>query len=120
VFALPDRGLLSRAQPVVGEMEAALAAHFSVPVPIRLVLDDRAARPEAERGLAAGQGQGNDPGSDDPSGNDPGGDQPGGEDPSGDDMSVYDLEQLQDADVAISSPEQRLLQAFPGAEEVTQ
>ena len=40
IFALPDKGLLSRAEPNRPEVEAALAAHFGRPVPLRLVLDE--------------------------------------------------------------------------------
>jgi hypothetical protein len=35
------------------------------------------------------------------------------------DPEVYDLDELEDAGAAVVSPEQRLLEAFPGAEEVT-
>ncbi|MDQ2725359.1 MAG: hypothetical protein M3Y36_07685, partial [Actinomycetota bacterium] len=89
VFALPDKGLLSRAQPVRAEAEAALATVFGRPVPLRLVIDDGAVPAT---------------GSSPP-------DQP-------DDPDDYDFEALQDAKSAVVSPEQRLLQAFPGAEEV--
>jgi DNA polymerase-3 subunit gamma/tau len=88
VFAVPDRGLLARAEPNRAEVEAALAAHFGRPVPLRLVLDEPGvpgARPE----------------------------------PPGDDLSAIDLAELEDAPMAVVSPEQRLLEAFPGAEEVS-
>jgi hypothetical protein len=88
IFAVPDRGLLARAEPNRPEVEAALAAHFGRPVPLRLVLDEPAApgaRPE----------------------------------PPTDDLSAIDLEDLDDAPMAVVSPEQRLLEAFPGAEEVS-
>jgi hypothetical protein len=91
VYAVPDKGLLARAEPNRGEMEAALAAHFGRPVPVRLVLDD----------AAPGTGQAPRP-ADNPS-----------EDPSD-----YDLDDLENAPAALVSPEQRLLEAFPGAEEV--
>jgi DNA polymerase-3 subunit gamma/tau len=90
VYALPDKGLISRAQPVRGEAEAALAAHFGRPVPLRLVLDDG--------GTPVG-------GREEPP-TEP-------EDPAG-----YDLDQLEDAEPGVTSPEQRLMEAFPGAEEV--
>jgi DNA polymerase-3 subunit gamma/tau len=89
VFALPDRGLLSRAQPVQAEAEAALTAAFGRSVPLRLVVDDGAVPATASSPP----------------------DQP-------DDPDAYDLDALQDAGPAVVSPEQRLLQAFPGAEEV--
>jgi hypothetical protein len=91
VFALPDQGLLSRAGSVRGDAEAALAAHFSRPVPLRLVLDDGAV-PVSDEGPPL--------------------------DP--DDPSSYDLDDLEDAGPGVRSPEQRLLEAFPGAEEVAQ
>ncbi len=94
VFALPDQGLIARAQPVRGEAEAALAAHFGRPVPLRLVLDDGAS--PARRDAPA----------------------PEPDDPSAFDPSAFDLDQLEDAGAGLSSPEQRLLEAFPGAEEV--
>ncbi|MGH8918875.1 MAG: hypothetical protein ACRD0H_11200, partial [Actinomycetes bacterium] len=89
VYALPDKGLISRAQPVRGEAEAALAAHFGRPVPLRLVLDDGATP------MRGGQVP-----------------------PEPEDPSTYELDQLEDAGAGLSSPEQRLLEAFPGAEEV--
>jgi hypothetical protein len=99
VFALPDRGLLSRAEPRRGEVEAALGAHFGRPVPIRLVLDQPSGAP------AGGVGR------------EPEGDGAFGDDE--DDLLSYDLRDLADADPAVVSPEQRLLEAFPGAEEVS-
>ena len=38
---------------------------------------------------------------------------------SDEDLASYDLDDLADAGPAVVSPEQRLLEAFPGAEEVT-
>ncbi len=40
IYAVPDRGLLTRAETNRAEVEAALAAYFGRPVPVRLVLDD--------------------------------------------------------------------------------
>ncbi|MGI8491747.1 MAG: DNA polymerase III subunit gamma/tau [Acidimicrobiales bacterium] len=90
VFALPDAGLLQRAESVKAETEAALGAHFGRPVHLRLVQDS--ALPPA-KGAGAAEAE---------------------EDPS-----AYDLSELEDAGPAVTSPEQRLLEAFPGAEEVT-
>jgi DNA polymerase III subunit gamma/tau len=91
VYALPDAGLLGRAKPLQPEMEQALAAHFGRPVPLTLVVDGDTA--------------------------------PVGVDapppPPEDDDSVWDVSDLQDAGPGVISPEQRLLEAFPGAEEVT-
>jgi DNA polymerase-3 subunit gamma/tau len=92
VYALPDRGLLSRAQPLAGEIEAALTAHFGRSVPVRLVLDGESAPVAAAAPSPP---------------------------PEEDDPSSYDFDSLQDAGPAVVSPEQRLLEAFPGAEEVT-
>jgi DNA polymerase-3 subunit gamma/tau len=88
LFAVPDKGLLARAEPNRAEVEAALAAHFGQPIPLRLVLDEPSqpgVRPE----------------------------------PPTEDLRAIDLEDLEDAPVAVVSPEQRLLEAFPGAEEVS-
>jgi DNA polymerase-3 subunit gamma/tau len=88
IFAVPDRGLLTRAEPNRAEVEAALAAHFGRPVPLRLVLDEPAA--------AANQAR-----------------------PPAEDLGGIEFHELQDAPAAVVSPEQRLLEAFPGAEEVS-
>jgi DNA polymerase-3 subunit gamma/tau len=92
VYAVPDKGLLSRAEPSRFEVEAALSAHFGRPVPLRLVLDDAALPGAAPRAPA---------------------------DAMPEDPSDYDLDDLQSAPEAIVSPEQRVLEAFPGAEEVS-
>ncbi len=91
VYAVPDRGLLARAEPNRAEVEAALAAHFGRPVPLRLVLDD-AVLPGATSTAPSG--------------------------PAPDDPATIDLDDLVDAPPGVLSPEQRLLEAFPGAEEV--
>jgi hypothetical protein len=92
VFAVPDKHLLARGQDVKGEAEVALAARFGRPVPLRLVLDPGATPVQGpEPGLQA--------------------DVPAPEE--------YDLSELKDAPAAVTSPEQRLLEAFPGAEEVS-
>jgi hypothetical protein len=96
VFALPDRVLLDRAQGVKGEAEQVLAAHFGRPVPLRLILDPGAAPVNREPPP---------PDADSP-------------DPDEEDPAAYRLEDLEDAGPAVASAEQRLLQAFPGAEEV--
>ena len=91
VFALPDPGLLQRAAGVRADAEAALGAHFARPVPLRLVLDDGSTPART--------------------------DGPAGEP---DDPAGYDLDALEDAGPGVRSPAQRLLEAFPGAEEVPQ
>ncbi len=93
VYAVPDRGLLGRAQAGRAEVEAALAAHFGRAIPLELVLDE---------GTRAGPVAGDPaPPEDDP------------EDPAG-----YHMADLEDAPAGVMSPEQRLMEAFPGAEEV--
>ena len=94
VFALPNQHYLGRCQEVRPEVEAALAAHFGTPVPLRLVVESPL------------------PGSD------VGGD---GEPPPSDDEVYADAVDTggprRDAP-AITSPEEQLKRAFPGAEEV--
>jgi hypothetical protein len=88
LFALPDGHWLGRCEDVRPEAEAALAAHFGRPVPIRLVLDEGQVQPSPVVATPA-------------------------EDPQ-----MYDAAELRDAPPGLTSPEQRLLEAFPGAEEV--
>lgn len=98
VYALPDKGLLTRAEPLVAEIQAAIAAHFGRPVPIRLIL-------EPATGAASGGAR-----------------QSAAESPESEvDLSdIGDVRELRDAPATAGvSPEQRLLEAFPGAEEVS-
>ncbi len=104
VYAVPDRGLLTRAEPNRPEVEAALAAHFGRPVPLKLVLDDDSGAGRAPGGGRRGEERRGDPA-------------PGYEEPP-EDPSDYDWAQMEEAPTAVVSPEQRLLEAFPGAEEV--
>jgi hypothetical protein len=90
VFALPDEGLLRRAEGVRGEAEEALGAHFGGRVPIKLVLDGSAGAPTPPARMTGGE-----------------------------EVATYDLDALQDAGLEVVSPEQRLMDAFPGAEEVS-
>ena len=83
LFALPNRIHQDRCEGVKAEVEAALAAHFGRPVPLRLVVEGG----EPVSDLAA-------------------------EEPS-------DLGELREAPPPVASPEDRLLRAFPGAEEVS-
>jgi DNA polymerase-3 subunit gamma/tau len=93
VYALPDQGLLSRAERVRDEAEEALSKHFGAPVRLRLVLDGGSSSlPTEQPGSAA--------------------------DPTPEDLGPWDLDQLAEAEPTVVSPEQRLLQAFPGSEEV--
>jgi DNA polymerase III subunit gamma/tau len=91
-YAVPDRGLLVRAEANRSEIEAAVSAHFGRSVPLRLVLDEAA---------LVGAGAAAPP------------------EPAIDDSTTIDLDDLVDAPAAVLSPEQRLLEAFPGAEEVS-
>jgi hypothetical protein len=96
VYALKDPGMLARAQLVRPEAEAALARHFGRPVPLRLVLEDGSrpgSLPVAEH-------------------------QPAVAAETDEEFADYDLSELEDAPAGVASPEQRLLEAFPGAEEV--
>ncbi len=94
VYAVPDRGLLTRARAGQAEVEAALAAHFGRPVPLRLVLDE-----SPTEGPPA-------PDSSPP-------------DAPVEDPAAYNIDEMEDAPPGLMSPEQRLLEAFPGAEEVS-
>ena len=89
VFALPDAGLLARANNYLSEPEGALTAYFGRRVPLRLVLDNGAAAAEP-----------------------PGGATPG-------DEETYDLDEVADIADAPTVPalpvEERILQAFPGS-----
>jgi hypothetical protein len=91
VYAVPNQQWLARSMDVRAEAEAALAAHYGRRVPLRLVVESAAApSPTADEA-----------------------DKP---------QEVLDrdeLDHLQDADAAVISPAQRLMDAFPGAEEVS-
>jgi len=94
VYALPDRHLLARSQDVRAEAEAGLAARFGREVPLKLVVDgDVGARVATQ---AAEEQRG-----------------------SSEETDPYEVGELQDAGPAVTSPAQRLLEAFPGAEEVS-
>jgi DNA polymerase III subunit gamma/tau len=93
VYAVPDKGLLGRAQAGRAEVEAALSAHFGRPIPLELVLDEGGRPAPAEAALSA-------------------------TDIDADDPADYRMADLEDAPAGVMSPEQRLLEAFPGAEEV--
>ncbi len=90
VFAVPNQQWLARSLDVRGEAEAALAARFGRPVPLKLVVESVVVV------------------------TDPVADRADEEDPAPD-----DFHHLEAADVEVVSPEQRLLDAFPGAEEVS-
>jgi DNA polymerase-3 subunit gamma/tau len=89
VFALPDAGLLARANNYLDETEGALTGYFGRRVPLRLVLDNGA--------TVAGPPRGATP----------------------DDNETYDLDDVADIADAPTVPvipvEERILQAFPGS-----
>jgi DNA polymerase III subunit gamma/tau len=99
VYAVPDQGLLSRAQPGLDEVEEALRSYFGRPVPLKLVLDD----PSAIRAAGAAEPYTT----------------PAGARVPDDDPADYVLADMEDAAGDVMSPERRLMEAFPGAEEVT-
>lgn len=110
VMAVPDQGLLNRAQAKLGDLEQAFAAHFGRPIPIRLVVDDHPGGPPTAGGSRPG-GQ--------PAG--------GGDDGSGlshgsieEEIASIDPNELEDAEAGVISPEQAIFDAFPGAKEVEQ
>ena len=95
VFALPNAHYLGRCEEVRSEVETALATHFAAPVPLRLVVEPPGSGPEH---AAAG------------------------EPPPADDDSAADFVDGDDGRhgdaPAVTSPEEQLKRAFPGAEEV--
>jgi len=92
-FALPNAAHRDQCKPVQKDVEAALAAHFGGPVPLQLVLDGEP--------VAAPPAEGDDGGS--------------GDD---DETATIRRADLQDAPGGASTPADRVLQAFPGAEEL--
>jgi DNA polymerase III subunit gamma/tau len=90
VFAVSSDIMLRKCEEARPDLEAALAAHFGRPVPVRLIVD------------AAGAG---------PAPAEPGRGQP----PAAPDDDAVDLSELTDAPDAGSGID-RLTQAFPGAE----
>jgi DNA polymerase-3 subunit gamma/tau len=92
VFALPNAPHVERSEAVRGEVEAALAAHFGRPVPLRLVVDPggpgRSAEVESGPPPASADGPDDD----------------------------IDLSDLSDADDAPMTSVDRVRELFPGAE----
>lgn len=81
------------------EVEAALGSAAGAPLSLRLVVEGDLAGGGSDEVAARSAGVGSDGSDEDP--------------------DAYDLDDLEDAGAAVVSPEQRLLEAFPGAEEVT-
>jgi hypothetical protein len=88
VLALPNAIHRDRCQAVRADVEAALATHFGRPVPLRLVV-------ESEQVAAV----------------------PGTDDADDDVAEVGEAAPVDDV-APVASPEDRLMRAFPGAEEV--
>ena len=94
VFALPNQHYLGRCEEVRAEVEAALAAHLAAAVPLRLVVEGPGAADTADVGTVG---------------------------PPPDDESFDDVDDGRGSHgdaPAITSPEEQLKRAFPGAEEV--
>jgi DNA polymerase-3 subunit gamma/tau len=121
LFALPNKAHVSHAEPLAGEVAATLSAHFSHPVGLKVVIDDSATEPVASE-------------SDDelPPLRQRSGSRPTSRpEPVRDELETGDLDDVaaaveDDDSLAVSQPagtglswaEDRLLQAFPGAEEL--
>jgi DNA polymerase-3 subunit gamma/tau len=95
VLAVPDRGLLTRAEANKAELEKVLSAHFGRRVGLDLVVDPVSASSQPGRSGPGVAGE-----------------------PRDEDVEDFDIGDLDDAPSALASPAQRLLEAFPGAEEV--
>jgi DNA polymerase-3 subunit gamma/tau len=100
IFAVPDKHLMGRCEEVRADTEEALAARFGRPVPIRLVLDPGGPAIEPPGGAPTAPVLAAPP-------------------DLRDSPAEYNLDEMEDAGPAVTSPEQRLLEAFPGAEEVS-
>lgn len=97
VFALPNEPHRQKCDPKLGQVEAALAAHFGRPIPLRLVTDPGAGASPEDLPM---------PGSSPP------GDRPG----TPHDDEPFDVRDLEDAPPAAASTAERMAKAFPGAE----
>ena len=97
VYAVPDRGLLTRADANRGEVEDALSAHFGRPIRIRFVVEEAAGPPGQDPAARAAPVEVSD-----------------------EDQMASDWADMQEAPAGAATPEQRLMEAFPGAEEVSQ
>lgn len=121
VFALPNPIHRDRCDELRPEVEAALAEHFSQPVPMRLIVDSSdapAPQAGAKPAPASPPAPRRDPESDAPPRSDDG---PNGaaspERTDDDDMAdIGDISELDDADVPVTSSVDRIAELFPGAE----
>jgi DNA polymerase-3 subunit gamma/tau len=94
VFALPNEPHAARCEECRSDVEAALAGHFGVAIPVRLVVDGTGPDPSAPRNIAASR-------------------RAAATDPSDDSI---DLSDLTDATGVNSAGVDRVSAAFPGAE----
>jgi hypothetical protein len=97
VFELPNQHYVPRCEECKGDVEAALAAHFGRPIPVRIVVGGDVPDPGAPHLSVAPP-----PGTDAPS-----------------EESTIDPEELTDAPEAATSGLDRIAAVFPGAEIVT-
>jgi len=123
VFAVPDKHLLGRCEETRADTEAALATRFGRPVPIRLVLDPASQQSARARGEPPASPESGDETSKPETGDETQthgrrGEPPQDLDEMSFDSATEDLGEVVDAAPAIISPEQRLMEAFPGAKEV--
>jgi hypothetical protein len=129
VFGLPNEIHRTRCEEVRGEIESALSAHFGRPVGLVLIVDsgtpsggsDPMASPDAAAGSPPGSGPGlPDPGSPLPprASTSSSGRTPEGATDRIDDLSEFDESELGEIAQVDNSATSRVLQAFPGAEEV--
>jgi DNA polymerase-3 subunit gamma/tau len=128
VFGLPNETHRTRCLEVQGEIEAALSDHFGRPVGLELVVDDGAAAGPAEHVPApvsasptvppGASGARSRPVPEPVGGATDGGGADDGPDDL-EDLSVFDEAELGEVADIDNSAQARVLQAFPGAEEVT-
>ena len=108
-FGLPNEIHRNRCEEMRSEVEAALADQFGRPVPLVLVVDGVSAPPPAAETAGPNAGPTGGPGI-------PPADAPASADDAGD-LADFDADNLEMVEID-NSAEARLLQAFPGAEEV--
>jgi hypothetical protein len=97
VFALPNEIHAAKCEEVRVDVEAAVAAHFGRPVPIRVVVDAAGAEP-SRAGTSTGNGR------------------PATGPTPPDDSDTIDLSELTDATDVAATGVERIARTFPGAE----
>ena len=108
-FGLPNEIHRNRCEDMRSEVEAALADQFGRPVPLVLVVDGMSAPPPAAESGGPTGGPTGGPGAPPADAAAPADD--------GEDLADFDADNLEVVEID-NSAEARLLQAFPGAEEV--